>query len=339
MKWLLVVIIFAGCSSMYVEGHKGPKTENFDGRVFKNLEPISPHGFWGFIKWQMSGGKSEWPDWVDSPQSSKKIESLQANKTQVTFINHASFLIQIGAVNVLTDPIWSERCSPFTWVGPKRHRRPGVRFEDLPPIHVVIVSHNHYEHMDLESLKLLDQKHQPLFLVGLGNKAFLERHGINNVQEFDWWGSQEIKGVNFTFVPVQHFSGRGLNDRFKTLWGGFVLDSKRHKMLFAGDTGYASHFRQIREKFGPMDLSLLPIGAYEPRWFMKDMHMNPADAVQAHLDLESKLSIGMHFGTFKLTDEAIDDPGKHLEEAKTKRSLKPQEFLTPEFGQTFSLGS
>jgi L-ascorbate metabolism protein UlaG (beta-lactamase superfamily) len=228
--------------------------------------------------------------------------------------------------------------SPFRNVGPRRVRDPGLAFTDLPPVHLVLVTHNHYDHLDLETLIRLQKAHSPRFVTTLGNRAFLAEFGLDKIDELDWWQSVNVAGAKVTLTPAQHWSSRGPRSRNRTLWGGFVVEADGRQVYFAGDTGYGGHFRNVRERFGRVDLALLPIGAYEPRWFMRDQHMNPEDAVQAHLDLEAKLSVGTHFGCFQLTDEAIDAPPLELAAARERHGLPPDVFVVLETGETRVLG-
>src|SRR5437588_11149750 len=210
-------------------------------------------------------------------------------------------------MNILTDPIWSERTSPISSVGPRRHRPPGIRFEDLPPIDLVLVSHNHYDHLDVPTLRRLSGA--PI-LTPLGNAALMRRHGIS-ASELDWW---QTKGIA-TLVPAQHFCSRGLTDRDRNLWGGFVISSPFGNVYFAGDSGSGEHFAQISKRFQPIRLALLPIGAYLPRWFMKPVHIDPAEAVEAHAVLGAATSVAIHFGTFHLGDDGLETPVRDLQRA------------------------
>ena len=231
---------------------------------------------------------------------------------RVTYIGHATALIQVAGLNLLTDPFFSWRASPVQWAGPKRVRAPGLALEDLPRIDAVLVSHNHYDHMDLPSLRRLFDRHRPRIVTPLGNGAIVARtRRPLDVTEGDWGDRVALgDGVAATFAPALHWSKRGLHDRNMALWSAFVIETPAGTVYFAGDTGYGSgaHFRDIRREFGPVRLALLPIGAYEPRWFMHPQHMNPEEAVKAHLDLAAGLSIGVHHATVQLTDEAIDEP-------------------------------
>jgi len=289
---------------------------------------------WDVFKWKMSGTAKPWPDHeVINTATPILVRQGQAASIHVTSIGHSTLYIQDATQSILTDPIFSRRASPVSFAGPARIRKPAVQIPDLPHLSTVIVSHNHYDHMDLPSLVALDKKFHPHFIVPLGNAKFLEQEGIQNITELDWWESHE----NIQLVPAQHWSARGLNDRNESLWGGYVITLSQKKIFFAGDTGYGPHFKMIRERCGPMDLSLLPIGAYEPRWFMKDQHMNPDDAAMAHLDLQSRQSLAMHFETFQMTDEAFGEPREALARALQERQIRPANFAVPEIGSTLVL--
>jgi L-ascorbate metabolism protein UlaG (beta-lactamase superfamily) len=238
---------------------------------------------------------------------------------------------------VLTDPIFSERCSPVSWAGPKRARPPGIALEDLPRPDVVLLSHNHYDHMDLPTLRALQARHAPRFVTMLGNAPVLAGLGIAAV-ELDWWQDVTAGALRITATPARHFSARTPFDRNRALWGGFMLSVGAGMVLFAGDSGAGTHWADIRSRLGAPDVALLPIGAYEPRWFMGPVHMNPAEAVHAHLALGARRSVGMHFGTFQLTDEAIDAPVIALEAARA--AARVDTFVALGFGETatYALG-
>jgi len=307
----------------------------YDGEKFSNIEPTPGKSFWTVMKWRWTRKSGFWPKWVESTPG--KIAKQRTDKGEVHWmmINHASVLIQIDGVNIITDPIWSKRPSPVSFAGPTRVRDAGIKFEDLPPIDYVLISHNHYDHLDLDTLVRLKKDHNPLFVVGLKNKKTLENEGITKILEMDWWQEEVTEKIKIKFVPAQHWSARGLTDRKKALWGGFVIEGSK-KVYFAGDTGWGKFFKMIREKIGSPDLSFIPIGAYEPRWFMKYHHINPEEAVKAHVDLGSKLSVGVHFGTFEgLTDEAYNQPPKELKEAMTKYNVS--NFVVPSFGKIVPL--
>jgi L-ascorbate metabolism protein UlaG (beta-lactamase superfamily) len=262
-------------------------------------------------------------------------KELSENEVAVTFVNHATVLVQVQGTNILTDPVWSERVSPVSFAGPKRVRRPGIEISELPKIDFVIVSHDHYDHMDLPTLKALNQRFSPTFLVPLGDRETIENLGAKQVIELDWWQTLPASSdLEFVFTPTQHFSGRSPFAFRKSLWGSYVIKSNGHRIYFGGDGAYSTHYAEIAHRLGAMDLSFIPIGAYEPRWFMKSVHMNPAEAVQAHLDLKSKKSIGVHFGTFQLTEEKINQPVIDLEKAMKSRDLNGADFSTLKEGQT-----
>ncbi|MEK7615588.1 MAG: MBL fold metallo-hydrolase [Patescibacteria group bacterium] len=290
--------------------------------------------FLGLIKWRfmMGRGNNPWPKWVETPYKLKPNPSEPG--LVITWINHSTVLIQMGGLNILTDPIWSYRASPVSWAGPYRVRQPGIRFEDLPPIDVVLISHNHYDHCDIATLKKLEHAHRPLVLAGMQSKTFLERKGMKNVQEFAHWDNTVSQDTTFTFVPAQHWSRRTLWDGNKMLWGGFIIQSKNHTVYFAGDTGFGEFIHGIHEQFPKIDVALLPIGSYEPRWFMKFSHINPDEAVQIHKILGAHLSIGIHYRTFRLGDDGYDEPIKDLALARTKYGLKPEDFITLDLGES-----
>ena len=284
-----------------------PVSDHYDGKVFFNPEKNQLISFWEVLKWKLNGDAVAWPDSL--PNQTYVLPKLAADQRAiVTFINHASFLIQLKNLNVLTDPIFSERASPFSFMGPKRVRLPGLKLDELPKIDVVIISHNHYDHLDLPSLVALDAKYHPLFLVPLGDEELLKEAGIQNVREMDWWQEQVVQEHKIIFTPAQHWSARGAFDKCESLWGSYFIISDNFKTYFGGDTGYSSHFSNIRLRLGSPDLALLPIGAYKPQNLMQVNHMGPDEAVKAHRDLNSAFSIGMHFGTFPLTDEGINEP-------------------------------
>ena len=257
------------------------------------------------------------------------------NGIRATYINHATILIQVDGLNILTDPIWSERASPVTFAGPKRIRAPGIEISDLPEIDLVLISHNHYDHLDTATLRQLRQQQnkEPVIVSGLGNAALLRSLGYDQAIELDWSDSSSVEGATVHFVECQHRSARGVFDQMRTLWGSFVIETSEGNIYFAGDTGYSPHFKEQGERFGSFALSILPIGAYEPRWFMKDIHLNPAEAVKAHIDLNSKQSLGMHFGVFQLTWEPVDQPVTDLDTALQANQIDAGRFWALEPGQ------
>ena len=327
-----IVLILLSCHSMS-ETYK--VSDHYDGKTFHNPGQNDLKSFWQVLKWKMTNARVEWPETV--PTKNYPLRPLATNeKINATFVNHATFLIQLPGLNILTDPLFSERTSPFTFMGPMRVRPPGIPLEMLPKIDVVLISHNHYDHLDLEAIKQIDGKFHPLFLVALGDEKLLLENGIQNVKAMDWWEEVKVKDVRMTFAPSQHWSARWLWDKNKSLWGSFMIDNGRVKTYFAGDTGYGAHFLDIKSRLGAPDLALLPIGAYKPQWFMRFHHMNPEDAVKAHIDLGATRSIGMHFGTFQLADEGFDEPVRDLNIAREKLNIPESKFSVLEEGQALS---
>jgi L-ascorbate metabolism protein UlaG (beta-lactamase superfamily) len=322
-----------GCHALSAPMYQGPKSDHFDGERFHNLEPRRSR--MTFLEWQMNRERGAWADWTEAPPGPPPPRRVARGAVRVTFINHATTLLQLDGVNVLTDPIWSERCSPVSFIGPKRVRPPGIRFEDLPPIDAVILSHNHYDHMDVPTLKrLVAQFPNARFFAGLGNKAFLESKGIPHVTELDWWQEAQLTPeVKLVSTPSQHFSNRGLDDDNGTLWTSYVLQGPSGVTFFAGDTGYGQQFRKVRERFGPVRLAVLPIGAYKPEAFMEVIHVSPREAVQASVDLEAKVSVPMHYGTFNLGDDGQEEPVTELGKALDALPEHKPQFWVLGFGE------
>jgi L-ascorbate metabolism protein UlaG (beta-lactamase superfamily) len=296
--------------------YRGLRSDHFDGQRFHNPAGALKHDG-SFLEWQLTKERGWWPEWIDAPYGPAPPARVRGGGMRVTFINHATLLLQVDDVNILTDPIWSERTSPVTFAGPRRHRAPGIRFQDLPRIDAVLVSHNHYDHLDVATLRRLRLRDRPRIITPLGNGALMARHGIDNVTELDWWQAAPLVGeTTITCVPAQHFSARALSDRDANLWGGFVVGGRSGNVYFAGDTGWGGHFAEIGARF-PIRLALLPIGAYKPRWFMRSAHVDPAEAVEAHRQLHAATSVAMHFGTFQLGDDGLTDPVRDLRHAIT----------------------
>ncbi len=306
---------------------------------FRNPFPgFEDRGFADFLKWQVmeriQGKKPDKPDRYNFELVKNDGSFLLENDTTltVTWIGHSSLLIQIDGLNILTDPVWSDRCSPVQFAGPKRHVEPGIAFENLPPVDVVLISHNHYDHLDRRTIEKLGNR--PLYLVPLKIGEFLDDLGISNFEEKDWWEELVFNGVKMACVPAQHFSNRSLFDRNKTLWSGWVIQGKTHTLYFAGDTGYFPGFAEIGKRYGPIDVAALPIGAYLPRWFMSPVHIDPAEAVEAYLDLQAEYFIPIHWGTFELADEPLDQPPKDLKKAIERNNLEAGKFLILKHGET-----
>ena len=313
------------------EGGLRDVTDHFDGTRFFNPTGANGKPFTAVPR-MLREPRTPWPAAIAVTQVPPP--ALGAASAVVTFIGHSTFLIQTPSGHVITDPVYAVQAGPFGRFGPRRVRRPAVRFEDLPPISTVLLSHNHYDHCDLRTLRALQVRFQPQVVTPLGNGAVLRSAGMTRVEELDWWEESRDAPFRLMLTPAQHFSARTPFDRNRALWGGFVFVAGGVRIFFAGDSGYAPHFRELHARVGPVDLALLPIGAYEPRWFMKDVHLNPAEAVQACEDLGSPPSLGMHFGTFQLTAEGIDEPLRALQRALDARGISGDTFRAPGFGES-----
>ncbi len=284
-------------------------------------------GFRELIRWQRTRHQEKSPRFVDDVVPSRPQLRVDGAGLVVTLINHSTVLIQHRGVNILTDPVWSERVSPLAWIGPKRKRAPGIALEDLPPIDIILLSHNHYDHLDLPTLHRLKARGESQIVVPLGVSPL-----VPGARELDWGDVVTLAGMTIHAVPAYHFSARGLFDRNKTLWCGYWIDTGATTIYFAADTGFGDHFAQIRERFGPPRLALLPIGAYEPRWFMSPIHMGPDEAVRAHEILGAQSSIAIHHGTFQLADEGLDTPKREL-----LRCRRDDAFLVLNNGESVTL--
>lgn len=337
---LILVAVLPACGH---NGHFDPGRPHHTPTGFRNVRPQEPRG--SFWKWQWERWRKGLPK---NPPGGYRFEVLEpdvpflkanARETTVTWIGHATLLVQIGGVNILTDPHLGERASPVSFAGPKRVTPPGLTEGELPRIDLVLISHNHYDHLDERTVRRLaaSRDGSPLFLVPLGDKGWFLRRGIRNVRELDWWDTDMVRGLTVHFVPAQHWSARSPFDRNETLWGAWVVERPGFRFFFCGDAGYSEHFREIARKFGSFDLVALPIGAYEPRWFMKTAHMDPAEVVTVHLELRSRLSIAIQWGTFVLSDEPLDEPPVRLAQALAAAGVDPGRFLTLRHGETIRL--
>jgi L-ascorbate metabolism protein UlaG (beta-lactamase superfamily) len=323
----VIIILFTGCTSF-------PKSDHCDGSRFFNDAP--GHSFSDEIKWIWEMKTVSWPEKVVDPQQPKPPSSVSEGKLRVTYINQATILIQMDGKNILTDPIFSDRAGPLSFLGSKRVRKPGVSIDDLPKIDIILISHNHYDHLDLPSLKIIAKRDKPIIMTGLGVKDIFAGEIFSEIIELDWWQeyTPHACAFKFIFVPAFHNSGRGLFDGDKTLWGGFVIEGKHGRIYFAGDTAYGSFFQKLHERFPEFRLTIFPIGSYEKRWIMKTQHMNPDDAVKAHLLLNSKQSIGMHYATFlEHPEQTIDQHETDLSEALIDHSLLQSNFIILGFGE------
>lgn len=319
--------------------NRGPPNDHFDGERFFNPGGGGPRGFGDVLRWRLAGGKVDWPDSNPSPFPPDRPPAMIAAGLRVVLVGHSSFLIQGAGLNILTDPVWSDRASPFPFAGPRRKNAPGIAFDDLPPIHVVLVSHNHYDHLDRRTLDRLWARDEPIFLAPLGNEDTI-RGGerLKEIRTADWGEVVEIgPEATVRLEPARHWSARGLNDRNRALWTAFTVRLGNKTVYFAGDTGFGdgSTFEQAGRP-GRIDLALLPIGAYAPRWFMKDQHMNPEEAVRAFQLLGARQALGCHWGTFQLTDEGVDQPAIDLAAALAANAIPSDRFVAARPGQVWS---
>lgn len=306
---------------------------------FRNPFPgFEQRGAGDFFKWvfwdRITGKKPAKPDSYNFQIKENDGSLLRENRKDftITWVGHSSLLIQIDGVNILTDPMWSERSSPVRFAGPRRVVAPGIKMEDLPPIDVVIISHDHYDHLDKNTIKKLGN--QPQYLAPLGIGDYLQDWGVSKFQEFDWGDSVRINNLRFFCTPSQHFSGRSPFRRDDTLWCSWVIKGAVHSVYFCGDSGYFPGYKEIGEKYGPFDVAALPIGAYLPRWFMSPVHMDPTEAVQAFLDLNAENFVAIHWGTFDLADDPLDWPPEHLYKAVEEQGLDIQKFWVMKHGET-----
>jgi len=318
--------------------YKGPPSDHFDGKKFHNFVVTeNKRNFWEFLKlkpWNFDKENEDKWVWREILQIPPLI--LKNNKSKLVFVNHATFLLQIDGVNVLTDPIWSEQCGPFGKFGPSRFHEPGIKFEDLPKIDIVLVSHNHFDHMDLPTLKRLEKIYEPIFLIGLGNSRYLSFIQKKRLIELDWWQSTSILNLEISMIPAQHWSTRTPFDVNESLWGGFFLRSKNSSIFFAGDSAEGPHFEMVRKSMGEPDIALLPIGAYLPRDFMESSHMGPKEAVEAFKILGAKKAFAMHFGTFPLGKDGPNTASNELSLILKRENLL-RSFQVPLPGMSIDL--
>jgi L-ascorbate metabolism protein UlaG (beta-lactamase superfamily) len=306
--------------------------KHFDGKRFYNPDAPQARGWLDALRWKLTSRPEPSPPFFSGTEQSTPAPRIEGTRLRVTFVNHSTVLLQQNGSNILTDPIWSERASPFRSIGPRRRRMPGVRREDLPPIDIVLITHNHYDHLDIETLRWLRSARNSIFVVPIGVRRLLRSEKIEPVHEMDWGDAQTFGTTTIYSVPAFHFSARGVFDRNKTLWCGYVIESQGRTVYFAGDTAFGDHFSQIQVRFGSPRLAFLPIGAYEPRWFMSPVHMAPEEAIRAHEILGATTSIAIHHGTFQLGDDAVDTAKRVL-----IASPKPDSFLILENGESTTI--
>ncbi len=321
--------------------YSGPPSDHFDGvRFFLPGGRSTDKSRRDLLRWRFQSRElPAWPREYPAPPPDRPPQRVDGPALRVTFVGHATFLIQTQGVNLLVDPVWADRASPLRFAGPKRVNPPGIGFDDLPPLDAVLLTHNHYDHMDMATLTRLVRDRPCPIVTPLGNDTILRR-AIRNVdaRAHDWGDVLDVAGVAVHLAPAQHWSARGLYDRRMALWCGFVLETAAGKIYIAGDTGYGDGglFRDIFLRHGPMRLALLPIGAYEPRWFMRQQHVDPEEAVRIFVDVDAAHALGCHWGTFRLTDEAVDEPPKRLAVALERAGIAPERFHAARPGEVYA---
>lgn len=335
----------AGLSAFWASSmtsYDGPVSDHFDGKTFFDPDGVPPKSLGEVMRWQFGGGRNRqaWPDWVENEYADVPPPDVTAG-VRLSFVGHASWLIQAAGQNILIDPVWSDRVSPVSFAGPKRHTAPGIAFDKLPKIDTVLVSHGHYDHLDLPTLSRLAAAFNPRVVTPLGNDTTM-RSADSSIRAaaFDWHDRVDLgSGLAVTLVPTRHWTARGLLDRNKALWASFVLETPAGKIYIVCDSGYGDggHFRRVRDAHGALRLAILPIGAYEPRWFMQDQHMNPDDAVKALADCGAGQALAHHHATFQLTDEAMDAPVKELAIALDAAGIPRERFVALKPGQVFEI--
>jgi L-ascorbate metabolism protein UlaG (beta-lactamase superfamily) len=366
----IATVIIVG-ASISAPRYKGPISDHFDGKEFFNPNGQNSKGLGDVLKWQMSAReKTPWTavqnfEFGEKPMLSMDSKSQEKDPSvsepnsgnlsdlRVTFVGHSTVLLQFDGWNILTDPVWYDRCSPFQWAGPKRVQPAAIRLEDLPPIDLILQSHNHWDHLDIENLKKIYQKHQPQIVTSLGISQFLKQHGIEKSVDLDWnqpflakkavypRSNRDVpteesffSELTITCLPAQHFSGRGMFDRNATLWSSFMVSSPTSgNIYFGGDSGYGDFFKKIGAQFGTIRLALIPIGAFKPEWFMSPIHCTPAEAVHIHLDINAEKTLAIHHGTFPLADDGQLEPVVALQKALAEKAISTDDFFVLKEGQ------
>jgi N-acyl-phosphatidylethanolamine-hydrolysing phospholipase D len=337
---LVPFLVLVACASAGTEGVAGRlPAHHVPGGGFRNLDPAfsRPSGWtrWTFIlrrSWQTLTA----PRAFDAPRVANDGAALRAvpPPAALTWIGHATLLVQVDGLAILTDPQWGERAGPTSWIGPRRLSPPGLAFESLPHVDVVVISHDHFDHLDLPTVRRLAATHDPLFLVPLGLKAWFRDNGMGHVEELDWWQAYEHRGVRFVCVPAQHFSQRSLWDGSRRLWASWVIAGRERRLYFGGDTGYFDGFKEAGRRLGPFDVAALAIGAYTPAEIMKTVHTTPEEAVQAFVDLDARAMLGIHWGTFDLAEEPLDEPPVRMRADFERRRLDPARAWILKIGET-----
>ncbi len=322
--------------------YSGPVSDHFTGRKFFNPGGAGPKSFGELARWQFGTRAEAWPDTFASPfRAAAPAARLEVGATRLTAIGHASCLLQTAGLNILFDPVYARRASPVQFAGPKRVNAPGIPFEALPKIDILLLSHNHYDHMDMAAIEQVWLRHKPLIVTPLGNDAIL-RGDIPGIEAraLDWGQAHKHETVEVHCVPTQHWSARGTRDRMHALWSSFVIVGPRHTAYMIGDSGFGDGgtFAHVANRFPVIDFAWMPIGAYEPQWFMRDQHMNPAEAVRALGIVNARRALGHHWGTFKLTNEAVETPKRDLEAAVAGANMVEGRFTAAHPGEVLDLG-
>jgi L-ascorbate metabolism protein UlaG (beta-lactamase superfamily) len=325
--------------------YAGPVSDHFDGVRFFDPHRVPARSRRDLLRWfadrRWRATKAKWPVWAPSPYADHPPARVEGSTLRISYVGHASFLIQTAGLNILLDPVWSKRASPSRFIGPKRVNDPGIAFADLPPVDVVLVSHGHYDHLDVRTLSRIAAAHRARVITPLGNDVIMRSFDSAIAAEgYDWGDRVDVSsGVAITLIAARHWSARNLSDRNMALWASFVIETPGGRIYFVADSGYGEgqYFRSARERYGPFKLAILPIGAYEPRWFMGDHHMNPAEAVRALIDCGAEIALAHHHGTFQLTDEPIDAPGLALTDALNAAGISPERFAALRPGQVRQL--
>ncbi len=318
---VIIALVAISCATLRVPTYQGDVSDHFDGKKFYNPDGPGMGDFRALMKYNRKNKRAKWEyQEVESPIKESILDFNEGGKVRYFHINHATVLIQMDGKNILTDPVYFKRASPFSWAGPKRYREAGIPFEFLPRIDAVVISHDHYDHLDINTLKRLRDRDDPVIYAGLGHQGFLKKFKLHNTTELDWHQNDKLGPIDITFTPALHWSNRAFSPR-KTLWGGYIIKGSS-TIYFAGDTAYGKHFTEAKEQYGPIDLALIPVGAYTPRFFMLHVHMDQQQAAQVHQDLEAKESYAVHWGTFQLTHEGMFDPVMELEKACSEKGIE-----------------
>ncbi|NOR26754.1 MAG: hypothetical protein GQ542_20660 [Desulforhopalus sp.] len=311
----LIGLLLTSCANYY----EGQKSDHFDGKRFYNPGKPLNKGFGSFLKWRLTADRQEWPGYTELAVYDHPPERVFGDQLRVSFVGHATVLIQTQGLNILTDPVWAERASPVQWAGPTRVHPPGIAFKDLPPIDVVLISHNHYDHLDLTTLERLWNHSKPRIIVPLGNDLIITDHNSAIISEdYDWGDVVPISAELAVHVePMHHWSARGMFDRNRALWAAFTLTTPGGNIYFVGDSGYGNgdYFRTAKNKFQSFRLAIVPIGAYDPQWFMAYGHMNPEECLLTFEDLGRPQLLPIHYGMFPLADTGYEQPLKDLRKA------------------------